>query len=129
MKKCKIIKISLLILFMLFLLSSRVFALGDWLDEAEIFISDGKSNAENGYTIDTTKVDKGSDLIFNAFLAAGTVVVVIVGAILGIQFMTAGIDKKVEVKQALFPYIVSCVVMFGAFGIWKVVVTIMNSVV
>ena len=129
MKTCKIIKVLILILFMLFLLSSRVFALGDWLDEAEGFLSDGKTNAGKGYTIDTTKLDEGSDLIFNAFLAAGTVVAVIVGAILGIQFMTAGIDKKVEVKQALFPYIISCVILFGAFGIWKVIVIIMNSVV
>ena len=129
MKKSKIIKVSLLILFMLFLLSSRVFAIGDWLDEAEGFISDGKTHAGEGYTIDTTKVDEGSGLIFNALFAAGTVVAVIVGAILGIQFMTAGIDKKVEVKQALFPYIISCVIMFGAFGIWKAVVIIMNSVV
>lgn len=129
MKKCKIIKILILILFMLFLLSSRAFALGDWLTQAEDFIVDGKSEAGEGKTIDTTKVDEGSDLIFNALLAAGTVVAIIVGAILGIQFMTAGIDRKVEVKQALFPYIVSCVIMFGAFGIWKVVVIIMNSVV
>ena len=56
------------------------------------------------------------------------IVAVLVGAILGIQFMTAGIDKKVEVKQALFPYIVSCVVMFGAFGIWKLMVMILNGI-
>ena len=43
--------------------------------------------------------------------------------------MTAGIDKKVEVKQALFPYFISCIVLFGAFGIWKLVITIMNEVV
>lgn len=129
MKKCKIIKISILILFMLFILSSRVFALGDWFSQAEDFIGDGKSQAELGETIDTTQVEKGSDIIFNALLAAGTVVAILVGAILGIQFMTAGIDRKVEVKQTLFPYIISCVVMFSAFGIWKLVVTIMNSVV
>lgn len=129
MKNCKIIKISILILFILFLLSSKVFALGDWFTQAEDFVDDGKTNAEQGYTIDTIKVDSGSDLIFNALLAVGTVVAVIVGAILGIQFMTAGIDKKVEVKQAIFPYIISCVIMFGAFGIWKLVVTIMNNVV
>lgn len=129
MKNCKIIKISILILFILFLLSSKVFALEDWFTQAEDFVDDGKTNAEQGYTIDTIKVDSGSDLIFNALLAVGTVVAVIVGAILGIQFMTAGIDKKVEVKQAIFPYIISCVIMFGAFGIWKLVVTIMNNVV
>lgn len=129
MKKCKIIKLIILVFFILFILSSRVFALGDWLTQGEDFINDGKSNAEKGYTTDTAELENGSNVIFNALLAAGTVVAVIVGAILGIQFMTAGIDKKVEVKQALFPYIISCVVLFGSFGIWKLVVTIMNNVV
>lgn len=130
MKRGQIITMLVLILFISFLLSSRVFALGDWLTQGDDFIATGKSHAETEKdTIDTDLVDEGSDLIFNAFLAAGTVVAVIVGAILGIQFMTAGIEKKVEVKQALFPYIISCVVMFGAFGIWKIVVTIMNDVV
>lgn len=128
MKKYKIIKILILILFMLFVLSSRIFALGDWLTEAEDFVTDGKTEAEKGNTIDTTEVDAGSEKIFNALLAAGTVVAVIVGAIMGIQFMTAGIEKKVEVKEALFPYIISCIILFGAFGIWKLVITIMNDI-
>lgn len=128
MKKCRIIKVLILILFILFILSSRAFALGDWMNEASEGLSDGKTSAERGYTIDTDKLEEGSDTLFNIFLAAGTVVAVIVGAILGIQFMTAGIDKKVEVKQALFPYIVSCVVMFGAFGIWKLMVMILNGI-
>ena len=42
--------------------------------------------------------------------------------------MTAGIDQKVEVKESLFPYIVSCIVVFGSMGIWKLAVTIMNNV-
>lgn len=129
MKKCKKMKFLILILIILFILSSRVFALSEWLGQAEDFANDGKTQAEKGFTINTTKLEEGSDIIFNIFLAIGTVVAVIVGAILGIQFMTAGIDKKVEVKQALFPYIISCVVLFGAFGIWKLIVTIMNDVV
>lgn len=129
MRKSKKMKILILILLILFILSSRVFALGDWLKQAEDFANDGKTQAKSGYTIDTTKVEESSDIIFNALLAVGTVVAVLVGAMLGIQFMTAGIDKKVEVKQALFPYIISCVILFGAFGIWKLVVTIMNNVV
>lgn len=128
MKKCKIMKVLILILFILFILSSRVFALGDWMKEASDGLTDGKASAESGYTIDTDELEKGSDILFNMFLAAGTVVAVIVGAILGIQFMTAGIDKKVEVKQSLFPYIISCIVMFGAFGIWKLMVIILNGI-
>ena len=60
-------------------------------------------------------------------LAVAFGIAVIVGAILAVQFMTAGINKKVEVKEALFPYLISCGVVFSAMGIWKLVVTIMSD--
>lgn len=88
----------------------------------------GKEYAEEGQTIDTDKINQMSNDLYNLLLAVATVVAIIVGAILGIQFMTAGIDKKVEVKQALFPYLISCIVVFGSLGIWKLVVTIMKQI-
>lgn len=128
MIKCKILRIIILICFILLILSSRIFALGDWINQAEEFLIDAKKEAEYGYTMNTTTLAQGSEVIFNALLAVGTGVAIIVGAIMGIQFMTAGIDKQVEVKQALYPYIISCVILFGAFGIWKLVITIMDSI-
>lgn len=128
MKNYKVIKVSVLMFFLLFIISSECFALGDWLNEAEEFIEYGNSEASRGYTLDTDLITNGSAIIFNAFLAIGTVVAIIVGAIMGIQFMTAGIDEKVKVKQALYPYLISCIVLFGSYGIWRLVVIIMNDI-
>ena len=50
------------------------------------------------------------------------------GAILGIKLMISGIDEKAEVKKLLIPYVVGCIIIFGGFGIWKLVVTILQSV-
>lgn len=128
MKKHIILRIAILVLFVLLILSSKSFAagLGEWIQEAEDFISSGEYEAPG--KMDTDKVRSGTEIIFNAFSAIGIGVVIIVGAILGIQFMTAGIEKKVEVKNALFPYIISCVILFGSYGIWKLVVTIMREI-
>ena len=41
--------------------------------------------------------------------------------------MTSGIEEKAEVKAMLVPYIVGCVILFGAFTIWKVVLTILQN--
>lgn len=128
MIKSRIFKLSILILFLILILSPKIYALGTWMSEAEGFIDDGKKKTEEGSTLDTTELKNGSDTIFNALLAIGTVVAVIVGAILGIQFMVSGIEKKVEIKRALFPYIISCTILFGALGIWKFIIEIMKNI-
>ena len=125
MKLIKILTISFCIILVL---SNNVFALGDIFTMGESWETTGKQYAEEGKTIDTDQINKMSSNLYNMLLAIATVVAVVVGAILGIQFMTAGIDKKVEVKQALFPYLISCVVVFGSLGIWKLVVTIMKQI-
>ena len=46
----------------------------------------------------------------------------LVGTIIGIQFMLASAEDKAKVKEALVPYIIGCVVIFGAFTIWSIAV-------
>lgn len=122
----KIIKITMLVIMIIFILSSNIFAVSDMFSQADDWIGTGKNNV--GTTMNTTTLQEASGSIYNILLGIGVAVAVIVGAILGIQFMTAGVDKKVEVKEALVPYVISCIVVFGSFGIWKLVVTILNSV-
>ncbi len=121
----KLLKIFLISGFIIILLSSNVFALGDTFSMAEDWESKGKENTN--LTMDTSKLQDSSKKLYNMLLAVAVGVAVIVGAILAVQFMTAGINKKVEVKEALFPYLISCGVVFSAMGIWKLVVTIMSD--
>ena len=122
----KIIKISLICCFVIIMLSQNAFAISDIFDMADNWTAIGKEHTNT--TMDTNNLKERSGEIYNMLLAVATAVAVIVGAILGVQFMTAGIEKKVEVKQSLFPYIVSCVVVFGSMGIWKLVVTILSDI-
>lgn len=125
MKSIKILIISFCIILML---SNTVFALGDIFSTGDKWTTTGKNQAEgNGHTIDTNKLKNVSDQLYNMLLAIATGVAIIVGAILGIQFMTAGIDKKVQVKESLFPYLISCLVVFGSLGIWKLTVMILSN--
>ena len=50
------------------------------------------------------------------------IIAVVVGIVLGIKYMIAGADEKAEVKETLLPYIIGCVVTFGAFGIWRILI-------
>ena len=69
-----------------------------------------------------------SNDLYNILLVIGVIVAAIIGTILGVQFITGSVEQKSKVKESLIPYVVGCVVIFGAFGIWKFVVTILAQV-
>lgn len=69
-----------------------------------------------------------SNTIYNILLSVGVVVAVIVGAVIGVKLMASNIDTKVEAKKLLIPYVVGCVVVFGGFAIWKIVVSVLQGV-
>ena len=65
--------------------------------------------------------------LYNVLLVIAMVVAVVTGLIIAIRFMTSSVEGKAEVKKTLVPYVISCAVTFGAFGIWKLVVEILNN--
>ncbi len=94
----------------------------DVMSGAKVFLDKGQDVVIKGEKLQMT-----SNFIYNLLLAIAIVVAVIVGMILGIQFMMAGIDEKAKLKETLIPYVVGCVVVFGAFGVWKLAVTILSK--
>lgn len=42
--------------------------------------------------------------------------------------MVGSVEQKAKVKDSLLPYIIGCIVIFGAFGIWKLVLTILENI-
>lgn len=85
------------------------------------------NSADTNNTIDKGSLKSTIDLIYNILLAIGLIVAVTAGAVLGVQFMTASADGKAEVKEKLIPYTVGCTVIFGAFGIWKLVMLFIGT--
>ena len=128
MKIKKVFLIFFFLILIMFILSSELYAFSvkDIFTQGKDSINVGKANNNN--KIDGASLQGTSNTIFNIFFGIGTGVAVIVGAILGIQFMQAGVDKKVQVKESLVAYVVSCIVLFGAYGIWKLIVVIMSSI-
>ena len=121
-------KIVLILLMILLVMCStnmlQVKGLSDIITSGQDFINKGSS---------TTPIDNGSlkelsDTIYNILLILGIVIAVIIGTILGIKFVTGSVEQKAKIKDALIPFVVGCVVIFGAFGIWKLVVEIGASI-
>ena len=68
-----------------------------------------------------------SDVLYNILLAIAIVAAVIMGLFIGIRFMTGSIEQKAKIKETLIVYIAGCVIAFGAFGIWRLVINIMSQ--
>ena len=124
-KGIKIILIIILMIMSIQLCSFQVYA-ADTIDEvmqgADKFVTQGAKT-----DIDQKALEDTSDLLYNILLGIAMVVAVIVGLIIGIRFMVSGVDEKAKVKEELMPYVIGCFIVFGAFGIWKIIVSILSS--
>ena len=89
------------------------------------FVSNGTASSTE---IRQDKLDDTVDTVYNALLTLGIVLSVLVGAILGIKFMAGSIEEQAKIKELLIPYVTGCVVIFGAFGIWKILMNVLSNV-
>lgn len=129
MVKSKIIYVTLITIFLTVFINicpQQVYA-ADTLDDIMSGADDFIEKGQQGPGINEDELMKTSDMIFNTLLAIAIVIAVIVGMIIGIQFMISGVEEKAKIKEALLPYVISCIVVFGAFGIWKIAVTLLSS--
>ena len=98
--------------------SASNITLKDIIDKGENWVSDPVDT----HGFDTGALQKTSNDVYNIFLIIGICIAVLIGIFLGILWMISSVEDKAEIKKALIPYIVGCIVIFGAFTIWKVIV-------
>ena len=134
MNKVLKIVIVFIIIFATLMQFNRVYASNttDWtklFSSGDDFIKKGfdDQNVANISLDEGTLKDEASG-IFKIFVIIGIIFSVIVGGILGIKFMMASAEDKAPIKEALIPYIVGCVVVYGAFAIWRLVVIVLQNI-
>lgn len=97
------------------------------IDETIKGAQDFISNADTTGTINESALQQNIGYIYNIFFACGMVVAVACGVFLGVKFMTSSVEGQAKVKELLIPYCVGCFIIFGAFGIWRIVINIMEA--
>jgi hypothetical protein len=120
----KILKLIAIISVFIIVSVFPVKVFSSWVDDADNFLK----SAGNSITVDKDQLTSASDEIYNTLTSIGMIVAVIVGMILGITYMMTGAVDKAKVKESIMPYLLGCIVIFGAFGIWKLVINVMNGV-
>lgn len=127
-KLLKLFTIIIIAVLLINIFPSKAFS--DWVGDAENFLGAGKNDEENNKTIvgiNQELLNEASSNIYNILSSIGMIISVIVGLILGIIYMMSSAVDKAKVKESLMPYLVGSFVIFGAFGIWKIVINTLGG--
>ena len=97
---------------------------GTILSEGKDFIDKGRDQTP----IKWDEIKKNILPIAHILVAIATVVFMVVGMIMGIKYMISGADERAGIKQKLIWLIIAMVVVYGATGIYNLVVEIMQNI-
>lgn len=131
--KNKLLIIILMLISLFVIWNTPSYALGGIITSGQKFENSRVNYTVNGthndMEIDSKDLQDVSNTVYNILLLLGIVIAVIIGIVLGIKFMTGSIEEQAKVKESLVPYIAGCVVIFGAFTIWKVVLEVLKTTI
>lgn len=128
----KLSKLKLLIILIIFTLLINIImpvqaiSVDDIWIQGSNFINEGKKNP-NG-TFNGKNMKDATDTLYSLFFGAGVAIAVIVGAYLGVKFMTEGVEGKAKIKEALIPFVIGCMIIFGGFSIWKIAMNLFRDI-
>ena len=105
------------------ILPNKSYGDDDWGGQADDFLD----KAESTIAINKGIMKEASDDVYNILTSVGMILSVIVGIALGIIYMMASAVDRAKVKETLIPYLIGCLVIFGAFGIWKIVINTLGG--
>lgn len=94
------------------------------IQKGKNFISSGNSEQK----INQSQVENDLLPLARILMGIAILVLLIVGAILGVKYMIAGADEKAGIKEKLVWYVISAVLIFGAVAIFNIAVTVLNNV-
>lgn len=98
--------------------------LSEMTDEANSFISQGAGNVGD---IDYPKITAEFASLGSILTTIGAGVMVAVVTYMGIKYLTSGPEAQAKLKVQLIGVVVSGVVIFGAYTIWKIVVSVAQT--
>lgn len=127
MKKYKKLLINIMVIFIilfnLFIPNAYAGPLQDIMNRAEGSVNNGENG---GNVINNDALKEGSNTLYNVLLVIGIAVAFIWGIVLGIQFVTGSLGEKADVKKNLIVYVIGCIIIFGAFGIWRLLLQLLQ---
>lgn len=125
----KILILTLMFQFCILINTSQAAFWDDIFSYGDSFLETGKQGAKTNNSMSDDSVRAIMNDLYSILFPLGIVITVIVGGILGIKFMMASAEDKAKVKESMVPYVVGCIAIYGAFGIWRIVIEILSAIV
>lgn len=105
-------------------LPNKIYAVDNIISSGKDFVNKGEGQDN---PIDEEALRDTSSYIYNVLFTIAVVLAFVIGMIIGIQFIMGSVDEKAKIKETLVPYVIGVFIIFSAFGIWKIVMSIGNS--
>ena len=126
MKLTKKILVIILCIFLMLPSYTNALSIKDTLTGAKDFLAAGDSDSSKLFNEQEQR--KGVSELYYFGLGISIILAIIIGIVLGIQIITSGVEGKAKYKEKLIPYCVGCVVVFGALGIWRLAVKLVQDI-
>ena len=132
MKKAKITRIIAFLVMILMMFTVRCYATScsEIEESAKAFKDEGESQlVDQGLTTVTTDITGSVAPIIQMLTTVGILIIGICMAILGVQWVMArpSPEEQAKLKNKLIALAISAAVLFGSFTIWRIIVTILDS--
>lgn len=122
--------IAVLILSIILLINMPIYS--NATSTLEDILTAGKSflnieDSENSNPIATPSEDELQDLsnrVSGVLLTIALIVTLISGVIMGINFTIQSVEDKAKIKESMVPWIIGIIISFGAYGIWRITMSI-----
>ena len=99
----------------------------DIIKDGDDFLSAGGSETGAFGNDGKTELQKISNFISGVLLTVSIGVTLISGVVMGMNFMFQSVEDKAKIKESMIPWVTGIFISFGAFGIWKITITIFES--
>ena len=126
-QKIMIVLITIFLIFNIPSYSKADFSFDSLLSDADDFISQGSSSSSQGITQGELKPI--SDSIANILLVIAVGVTLISAVMMAINFTIQSVEDKAKIKESMVPWIIGIFVTFGAYGIWRITMTIFYGLI
>ena len=117
MKKYIVPKIIIILISFIFILSNIIYAAPDISAISDDVTIPGNPGAE---------IAEAGSIVYTIITNVGVVVSVIVMAFLGIKYILGSAEEKANYKNSMMPYIIGSILVFGASGVTKMVIAIVD---
>lgn len=96
-------------------------------EQSTIAGADDFINASTGSPLKNGSLASASGTLASTLIIIGIVVAMIVITALGIKFMLGSVEEKAKVKETLIPFTIGCIIIFGAYIIWSLVMQLATT--